>query len=232
MWVAWWVVWLYSRRVRELFHDELAELGSELAAMCGLACAAMEQAAHALLNTDLALAERAIITRAEITRQGEQCEHHACLQLALQAPVAKDLRIVVTAIRAAEKISRMGDLACHVAEIVRLRHPQPVLPPDLRERFGRMCLLALRTGRHVEQTIAAPVDVSAPAMERLDDELDWLHRDVLDTLERAEPAYPVQVGIDAALLARYIERFADQAVSVTSHLDYVVTGTPAHHPTT
>lgn len=216
--------------MRELFHEELAQLGRELAALCGLACAAMEQASRALLEADLALAERVIAARAEIQRQGEECERHACVQLALQAPVAKDLRIVVTAIRASEKIARMGDLACHVAEIARLRHPRPALPAELRERFGRMCLLALRVGRHVEQTIAAPVATSVATMERLDDELDWLLRDILDTLERAQPAYPVQAGIDAALLARYVERFADQAVSITRQLDYVLTGDTTGHP--
>lgn len=210
--------------MREVFHGELEQLGNELAVLAGLACVVMDQASGALLENDLTLAERAISTRAKITHRGERCEEHACTLLALQAPVARELRIVVAAIRASEKLARMGDLACHIAEVVRLRHPRPVLPEDLAEQFARMGELAARAGRHVEHTIAAPVEIGLPALERIDDELDWLHRDVLDTVARTQPPYPVQVGVDVALLARYHERYGDQAVSVTRQLDYVITG--------
>jgi phosphate transport system protein len=210
--------------VREVFHRELERLGHELACMCGLVGVAMEQATRALLNTDLALAEQVITTSAEISEQGERCEQHACTQLALQAPVAKDLRRVVTAIKAGERIARMGDLARHIAETTRLRHPHPAVPAELSDQFARMGRLAVQACRHVEDTIAAPAQVYLSVLECADDELDRLHREVLDAVAHTEPPYPVQVGVDVALLARYFERFADQAVSITRQLDYVLTG--------
>jgi phosphate transport system protein len=210
--------------VRELFHGELEQIGSELTGLCGLVCLTMEQASRAVLDTDLACAERAITTHDEVNQRGEQCEERACALLALQAPVARDLRLVVTAIRASEKISRMGDLAAHIAEIARLRHPRPAVPAELHGRFERMSELALKACRHVQQTIGAPADVSLPALEKVDDEIDRLHREVLDLVGRADPPHPVQFGVDVALLARYFERFGDQAVSVTRHIDYVITG--------
>jgi phosphate transport system protein len=84
--------------------------------------------------------------------------------------------------------------------------------------------LTPRACRHVQQSIDAPGDVSLPALEKVDDEIDRLHREVLDLVGRADPTHTVQVGVDVALLARYIERFGDQAVSVTRHIDYVITG--------
>jgi phosphate transport system protein len=216
--------------MREVFHGELEQLGDELANMCGLVCSAMERATRALLDTDLELAEEVITADDEINRQNQRCEQHACTQLALQAPVAKDLRIVVTAIKASEKIARMGDLARHIAEIARLRHPNPAVPAELSEQFARMGSLALQACRHVERTIAAPDGVHLPALQRVDDGLDQLHREVLDAIVATNTPYPVQVGVDVALLARYFERFADQAVSITRQLDYVVTGDMYHRP--
>ncbi|GAA5166965.1 phosphate signaling complex protein PhoU [Pseudonocardia eucalypti] len=210
--------------MRELFHGQLERLGDELADMAGLACTAMEQATRALLDTDSALAEQVVSIRVEIDQRGRRCEEHACVLLARQAPVARDLRVVVTAIRMSEMIGRMGQLAAHIAELVRLRHPNPVLPIELVGLFERMAELAVHESRLVEHTIAAPAGVHLPEIERLDDELDQIHGEVLGQVGRTDPPYPVQCGIDVALLARYVERFADQAVSVTRQLDYVATG--------
>ncbi|WP_156935025.1 PhoU domain-containing protein [Pseudonocardia spinosispora] len=96
---------------------------------------------------------------------------------------------------------------------------------DLREeKSGSSGQLALHASRRVERIVAAPSGVHMPDQERTDDEIDRLHREILTAVTCADPPYPVQVGVDAALLARYFERFADQAVSITRQLDYVVTG--------
>jgi len=94
--------------VREIFHGELERLGTDLAAMCGMARAAMEHATKAMVEVDLSLAEQVITDDAGIQRVGEQCAEHACALLALQAPVARDLRTVVTAIQAAEKTRQLA----------------------------------------------------------------------------------------------------------------------------
>jgi phosphate transport system protein len=210
--------------VREIFHGELERLGTDLASMCGLVRSTMERATRALVETDLHLAEEVITDGDEIRRLGQHCGEQAAAMLALQAPVARDLRTVVTGIQAAEKIERMGDLARHVAEIVRLRHPEPAVPPELIGKFAEMGRLAAAASQAVEDAIAAPDDLHSSALERADDDTDRLQRELLDEVSQHEPPYPVRVGVDVALLARYFERFADQAVSVTRRLDYVVTG--------
>ena len=94
--------------MRAVFHGELEQLGVELATMCGLAADAMEKASRALLGSDLVLAEQVISDDEELDAAQARCEEHAFVLLALQAPVARDLRLVVSAIQAAEKIERMG----------------------------------------------------------------------------------------------------------------------------
>jgi phosphate transport system protein len=192
--------------------------------MCALVRSTMERATRALVETDLHLAEEVITDGDEIRMRSQDCAEQAAAMLALQAPVARDLRTVVTGIQAAEKIERMGDLARHVAEIVRLRHPEPAVPEDLLDRFAEMGRLAAAASKAVEDAIAAPDEVHSPALERADDDTDRLQRELLDAVGQHEPPYPVRVGVDVALLARYFERYADQAVSITRRLDYVVTG--------
>jgi phosphate transport system protein len=209
--------------VREVFHGELAQLGAELSGAVRIAATQMQRAMTALLEVDLRLAERVITDDDELDQLGRHIERHASELLALQSPVARDLRTVVCAIRVGERVERMGDLARHVAELVRLRHPQPAAPAGLADQFAEMGQLAVQACLALEDAIAAP-HPSWRASDLADDRLDRLQREILDAVSTAEPPYPVQVGVDVALLTRYLERFGDQAVSITGQLDYVATG--------
>jgi len=210
--------------VRARFHGELEQLSVDLAVMCGLAATAMECATQALLRCDLVLAERVISDDEHLDERRARCAEQACRLLALHAPVARDLRFVVTGIQIAEKIERMGDLARHVAEIA----PPP---PPLRRSFGtdrrdRGDGSARRgAARAVQQIIAAPTAAHYAEQERADDRIDALQREVLAAVARATGADAVRAGIDVALLARFFERFSDQTVSVTRRVDYIITGT-------
>lgn len=218
--------------MREPFHGELEALGAELATLCRMVAVAMQQASHALLRTELALAELVISDGVDIDRYGAWCEEHACTLLALQAPVAKDLRTVVGAIRVAERLERMGDLARHIAEIARLRYPAPAVPADLVDRFALMGHLALRACLEVEHAIVAPNQMQQPsARERADDQIGQLHRELLEAITTSEPAYPVQAGRcrPAGPLPRTLRR-----PSRWCHppLDHIATGrTPHPHST-
>jgi phosphate transport system protein len=207
------------------FDGELAQLGVDLTAMCRLAGDAMERATEALVRADLALAERVIARDTELNALRARCEDRAYDLLALQAPVARDLRLLVAGLQAAERIERMGDLVCHVAEIVQRRHPRWAIPPELCDTFTEMGQLGVQAARAIEQTIANPLESQLPERDRADDRTDKLHRDLLSTITRKDCPYRVETGVDVALLARFYERFADQAVAVTRRLDFVVTGT-------
>lgn len=94
--------------MRTAFQDELASLTETLSQMCGLAGAAMERATQALLQADLVLAEQVISNHDQLTRIQTQAEEAAFVLLALQAPVAGDLRLVVGSMQNVADAERMA----------------------------------------------------------------------------------------------------------------------------
>ncbi|GAA4671907.1 phosphate signaling complex protein PhoU [Amycolatopsis dongchuanensis] len=210
--------------MRTTFHEQLDSLTGQLADMCGLVADAMEKATRALLSADLPLAEEVITQDADIDALRMESEAQAYALLALQAPVASDLRSIVTQIHVSEKVERMGDLARHVAEQTRRRHPQPAIPADTRDRFAEMARLAVVTARQVQQLITTG-QARYTELNDADDLVDSIERNLLASVSRNDWPHGVRAGIDVALLARFYERFADQAVSIARRLDYAVTGT-------
>src|ERR1700759_1334620 len=104
--------------MRTAYHAELARLTEHLGEMCGLAGVAMEHATEALLEADLVLAEQVLRAHDKIDAMSAAAEENAFVLLApLRAPVANDLRAIVSALQVVVDIDRMGALALHVAEI-------------------------------------------------------------------------------------------------------------------
>jgi len=210
--------------MREAYHDQLGNLADELAAMCGMVSDAMGLATRSLLEADLTLAEQVISDDSKIDDARTRCEEQAYALLALQAPVATDLRTVLAVIHAAESLERMGDLALHVAKAARRRHPAPVLPEQVRPYFAEMGRVALALAGQAQQVIR-PQDVNrARAIEDADDEMDDLHRHLFTVLMNREWPHGVASAVDVTLLGRFYERFADHAVSVAKRVVFVVTG--------
>jgi phosphate transport system protein len=210
--------------MREAYHVELGQLAEELAQMCSMSATAMELATRALLDADLGLAEQVIGDDAKIDDARSSCEEHAYALLALQAPVATDLRTVLAAIHAAESLERMGDLALHVAKAARRRHPNPVLPEQVRPYFSEMGRVAVELARDAEQVILNKDIDQARSLEEADDEMDDLHRHLFSVIMDKEWPHGVASAVDVTLLGRFYERFADHAVSVAKRVVFVVTG--------
>ncbi|MEU6645407.1 phosphate signaling complex protein PhoU [Saccharomonospora sp. NPDC046836] len=210
--------------MREAYHVELDNLADHLASMCGQVAEAMEQATQALLNSDLKLAEQVISNDANIDDARADCEEKAYALLALQAPVATDLRIVVAALHAAESLERMGDLALHVAKAARRRHPDPVLPEPVRAAFARMGEVDVRLARQAEEVIRTKDVEAARSIEADDDEVDDIHRSLFSVIMDKEWPHGMAAAVDVTLLGRFYERYADHAVSVARRIVFVVTG--------
>ncbi|KDN23861.1 phosphate signaling complex protein PhoU [Amycolatopsis rifamycinica] len=210
--------------MREAYHVELEQLADHLASMSVQVADAMERATRALLEADLSLAEQVISDDSKVDDARAQCEEQAYALLALQAPVATDLRTVLAAIHAAESLERMGDLALHVAKAARRRHPDPVLPDSVRPYFAEMGEVAVKLARQTEQVIKSKDVEAAKSLESDDDQVDDIHRHLFTVIMDREWPYGVASAVDVTLLGRFYERYADHAVSVAKRMIFVVTG--------
>jgi len=210
--------------MREAYRDQLGQLADQLADMCSMVGAAMSLATRALLETDLTLAEQVIGDDAKVDDARSKTEEEAYALLALQAPVATDLRTVLAVIHAAESLERMGDLALHVAKAARRRHPNPVLPEAVRPYFAQMGAVAGKMAAEAERVIRTQDVALARALDEADDEMDDLHQHLFTVLMDREWPHGVAAAVDVTLLGRFYERFADHAVSVANRVVFVVTG--------
>jgi phosphate transport system protein len=210
--------------MREAYREQLDQLADHLANMCELVGEAMRQATRALLEADLTLAEQVIGEDARIDELRAATDELAFSVLALQAPVAGDLRTVVSAINASADIERMGGLAVHVAQAARRRHPQRVVPERVQPYFAEMGTVAVQLAGDAAQVIRSrDVDLAAK-LEQDDDAMDDLHRHLFTVLMAREWPHGVAAAVDVALLGRFYERFADHAVSLARQVVFVVTG--------
>lgn len=210
--------------MREVYQEQLGKLADELAAMSNMVGTAIERATRALLETDLNLAEQVIEEDAQVDEARARAEEHAFGLLALQAPVAGDLRTVISTIHAAENLERMGDLALHIAKAARRRHPNEVVPADVRTYFNDMGRIAVKLADRVHTVVQTRDVEAAQGMEGDDDEMDDLHRHLFTLMMSSEWSHGVATAVDVTLLGRFYERFADHAVSVARRVVFIVTG--------
>jgi phosphate transport system protein len=210
--------------MRETFHLELAELRDQLAAMGELAAEAMSRAAASMRDGDRGLAARVMADDEIIDKVRDRCDEHAQSILALQAPVAGDLRSVLAVVYCADKIERMGDLAAHIAEAVRDDHAGGPVPSEVADDFAELGVIAADMANRVVALIRVPDEDGFAELHRTDHRMDELHARVLTTITGLGWEHGVRCATSLALLARFFERYADQAVSVAKRLHFVATG--------
>ncbi|GIG85459.1 phosphate signaling complex protein PhoU [Plantactinospora endophytica] len=210
--------------MREEFRVDLNIVSQLLVDMAEAIRAAMRHATRALLTADRAAAESVIERDAEIDSLYRQVEERVCDLLARQAPVASDLRALVTALHVAADLERMGDLADHVAKTAVRRHPSPAVPAELRRVFTEMAGVADRIADKIANVLSKPDADLAAELDRDDDAMDDLHRELFAVLLADDWPYGVETAIDATLLGRFYERYADHAVNAGRRVVYLVTG--------
>jgi phosphate transport system protein len=210
--------------MREEFRAELAEVSGLLVAMADEVRGAMKRATIALLNADAAIGEGVITGDTVVNQLHKEVEDKVYALLARQAPVASDLRLVVTALHIASDIERMGDLAKHVAKTALRRHPAPAVPDDLAGVIRQMADVADRMAEEISKVLASPDAERAAELEAEDDAMDELHKGLFVVLLGAAWKNGVESAIDGALLGRFYERYADHAVNAGHHMYFFVTG--------
>lgn len=210
--------------MREEYRSELAEVSRLLVEMADIARSAMARATRALLTADATEAEEVLRGDDEIDALYRRVEDRVYELLARQAPVASDLRLVVTALHVAADIERMGDLADHVAKTA-LRHaPESAVPDELRPVITDLAAACDRLADKIARALENADAEAARELEADDDAVDDLHKQLLGLMLGTAWRHGVEPAIDGALLGRFYERFADHAVNAGEQVVYLVTG--------
>lgn len=210
--------------MRNEFHDELESVNDTLVEMGAMVAASMKDATRALLTPDLALAEKVIKEDDRIDDIQHDMDARTMAIIALQQPVAGDLRVLLTSLRMSADLERMGDMAHHIAKLARMRYPNSAVPPEMVETVTKMNDAAVRIIEKTSHAIKMHDAELALELEQDDDEMDKLHRSLFMALLDPKWKHGIEVAIDITLLGRYYERCADHAVSVGRRVYYMVKG--------
>ena len=210
--------------MREVFQTELKEVQDRLVEIAGDATRIMEQASAAFVKSDVTLADQALASADAIHEKALSLDESVIRILARQSPVARDLRILVSALRISASLERMGALAGHIAQIARFRYPGSAIPAALLPTFEEMGKLDIELGKKVV-TLLKNTDVDlAKEIQAEDARVDELHRSVFDIVLSDEWKENAMFTVDVTLASRYHERFADHVVDISAKVSYLTTG--------
>ena len=210
--------------VRNRFDEQLHTLNHELLEMGALIERAIRSATDALVKQDVEAALQAIAADKEVD-QAERDIESLCLKLLLQQqPVARDLRLISSALKMITDMERIGDQASDIAELVIYLSKEPYIKelthlPQMAENAIRMVSSALDA--YVRKDVVLAQEVMG-----MDDAIDALFvtvKDELIALIRHDAAAGSQ-AIDLLMIAKYYERIGDHAQNIAEWVEYALTG--------
>lgn len=210
--------------MRAVFQQELEEVQERLVEIATLVAVSIENATRAFNESNVTLAEQVIADDDKIDELTVNLDELAINILARQQPVARDLRIVVSALRISASLERMGDMSEHIAQLARYRFPEKVVPKTLRGTFAEMGQLDVLVARKLTELLRTEDVQLAEEIRNEDDKIDALHLSVFDKVLGESWKGGAEDTVDATLASRYHERFADHAVSIAKKVQYLATG--------
>ena len=210
---------------RKLYHEELDELSFDVVRVAAMDCEAIQAGTEALLNFDLAAADKVMREDRVIDDLTHDIEDRCCLLMARQQPMAADLRLLVTILRVVYELERIGDLMVNVAKATRRLYPQQ-LDPRTRGLIDRMRTQATAQLRLATDAFADRDAARAAALVDMDDVMDDLQKELFRAIfdNRAQDEAAIQRAVQVGLIGRYFERTADHAVNFGQRVRYMVTG--------
>jgi phosphate transport system protein len=215
---------------RKNFHAQLDEIRSDLIRCGALVLETIPKGTQALLDGDLALAEAVIHGDDVLDAKTLEAEDKCYQVLALQQPMASDLRSIITAIRMISELERSGDLVVNICKAARRLYGVE-LDPKLRGLIGQMSEQAHHLYRFALDSYIQSDASLAAAVRDIDDVLDRLHADFIQAIfeSHANKSIELQVGVQLALIGRFYERIGDHAVNVGERVRYMITGWLPEH---
>jgi phosphate transport system protein len=221
---------------RMQFQDEMQRLEEQALGGLDLVAKAIDRVREAVQHQDVELASMVIADDDVIDGLYLQVHQGVLSLLALQAPVATDLRLVAAVLDVIKHIERMGDQCVNVAKMIPLAGNEPPRELDILKAIDRMAAQAKAQVLQAGQAFRSRDVALAEDLVRQDDEIDKLNRDVFRlALEVGDDADAREWAMTMMLMARAIERIGDNAVDIGEQVAFVVTGlfrefTDASHP--
>ena len=211
--------------MRTRFDMELDNLNSDMIAMGALCENAISEAMQSLFSADKAAAQRTIEEDREIDRKEKDIEA-LCLRLLLQQqPVARDLRVISSALKMITDMERIGDQAADIAELIRHMHLTPV-----SRQNKHLSKMADAAKKMVTESIDAFVKKDAALATKVladDDLVDSLflklRHDIIEMIA-ADPGCGEE-AVDVLMIAKYLERIGDHATNIAEWVLFSITGT-------
>ena len=218
-----------SLDVHRHFHDELSHVKVRLLTMSGEAEAALGLAVEALLERDSEKAQRVIAGDRVIDAMEVEIEEQSINLLALQQPMARDLRMLTSAMKIANDLERVGDHAVNIAQSAeRLNQARPIAPEPEIIDMARLAREMLSDA--LEAFIRGDASAGREVCLR-DDKVDALHRSVFRILltHMMEDPHTIGSGMELFLVSRNLERVADLATNIAEDVVFLVEGRSIKH---
>jgi len=211
--------------LRKAYHGELEQARSELVRLAALIVELLPRATSVLLDGDLEGAEYIIMGDAAFDQRCVDLEEQCLRILALQAPVATELRQVVALMKMIAEVERSADLIANICKAARRIYGHE-LDPKLRGIISRMSEQAQQLYTATIEAFVENDDAMAAALDDMDAYLDALHKQFIQAIFESHAASRIdlQVAVQLAVVARFYERIGDHAVNIAERVRFVITG--------
>jgi phosphate transport system protein len=211
--------------LRKTFHNQLDELRDSIAKLAARVTESIPRATEILLTQDLEGAELMVLADDEIDAKSLEFDEACYELLALQSPVASDLRQVVAAMRIIAEVERSADLAVNICKAARRIYGHQ-LDPRLRGIIQKMGTQAHVLFKEATEAYLTYDAARAAAIEDMDSYLDDLQREFVQAIftSHTNERIELQVAVQLAIVARFYERIGDHAVNIGGRVRFVVTG--------
>jgi phosphate transport system protein len=217
--------------LRSGFHGQLEDIQSGIARLCAGVTELVPRATNVLLDMDLESAEYIILGDSEYDAKSLALEELCFKVIALQAPVASDLRSLVSAIKIIADVERSADLCVNICKAARRIYGHE-LDPNLRGVISKIGAQAMVLFKEATEAYLNLDATRAAALHDMDAYLDDLHRQFIQIIFESHAAghIDLQVAEQLAVVARFFERIGDHAVNVGDRTRYIVSGWIPDHP--
>ncbi|MDD5543013.1 MAG: phosphate signaling complex protein PhoU [Acidobacteriia bacterium] len=211
------------------FEEELSELKQKLLSMGSLVERSLHQSIKALIERDAQMGLKVFDDEEPINRLQIEIDDRAMRLLALQQPMAGDLRLIASVVKINNDLERIGDQCVNITQrVLSLMHQTPISPLIDMPRMAAAAEKMLHDA--LDAFVNRNADLARTVLES-DDTVDHLRDDIFQELVKYMSAHPegVQAALDLLLISRNIERIADHATNIAEDAIFVVAGRDVRH---